>query len=86
MKFKCGECDQVVSGGDIVWHQAECVKPMPLSRKCYNCEGPVEPEQTVDACKACYRDPSTNTCETCGKPRYVPYPFVCGECLRTPKR
>lgn len=34
MSFKCQECDQVVSGSDIIWHQTECARTLKDTANC----------------------------------------------------
>lgn len=52
---------------------------------CRNCDTPTDSPWEV--CPKCFRDPATNNCEKCGHHLSgIPYPYVCGACLRKPNR
>lgn len=51
---------------------------------CQNCDTPTD--HPWEVCPKCFRDPDTNNCEKCGKHLSgIPYPYVCGTCLKKPK-
>jgi hypothetical protein len=55
-----------------------------MTNPCKNCDTPTD--HPWEVCEKCLRDPNTNKCEECGKHSYVPYPFVCGTCIKKSQR
>jgi hypothetical protein len=55
-----------------------------MTNPCKNCDTPTD--HPWEVCEKCLRDPNTNKCEECGKQSYVPYPFVCGTCIKKSQR
>lgn len=53
-----------------------------LPQVCPNCDSCDHHVTDKGACASCYRDPATNGCDNCGRVMGLPYPYVCGACVR----